>query len=164
MAKEIISQYLDTLGTGLGTTNATGNYSSSAEIFYFEASRGETAIERMIVSIEDGQNMRAEHYGTLGGALTNGVIVRHVRANGDVLIDFTGGVPVTQNGLWGSLCYDVDVKAWGAGNELLLVRWTFAKSGIPVKLLVGDRLEVVLNDNFTGLVTHRFLVQGFWPA
>lgn len=60
-------------------------------------------------------------------------------------------------------CYDVELKSWGAGNEVLLVRYTFLKSGQFVRL-VGDnneRLEVVLNDNLTGLIDHSFLIQGY---
>ena len=57
----------------------------------------------------------------------------------------------------------MQVLAWGAGNDQLIARWTFSKAGRPIRL-VGDnneRLEVVLNDDFTGLVHQYFVVQGY---
>ncbi len=109
--------------------------------------------------------MQAEEYGNLGAALTNGITVR-LQDSGGTVLDLTDGLPVKTNAGWGQLCYDVDLKSWGAGNELLLVRWTFERAGQPLRLEGEDsgRLEVVLNDDFTGLLAHTFQVQGYQRA
>ena len=157
----LIYRYLDTKGDGTGTKNANGDY-STPDIFYIAPDLKDMVLHRLIVLIEDGANMRAEHYGTLGAALTNGVVVRVSDPSG-VLVDLTDESPIKTNAGWGALCYDVDVKAWGAGNDLLLVRWTFAKAGIPLVLdaKAGHKLEVVLSDDLQGLVRHYFMVQGW---
>lgn len=159
--RQSLSRFLDLDGDGTGTKNAIGDY-STADTLYIQPAAGTVyRIERMLVSIEDGVGMRAERYGGLAAALTNGVTVRVADDSGTIL-DLTDGLPIKSNAGWGSYCYDVDIKAWGAGNELLLVRWTFAKAGVPLRL-DGDnneRLEVILNDDMTGLVSHYFMVQG----
>lgn len=152
---------MDTNGDGTGTKNANGNY-STPDIFYIEPSSDRLfLINRMIVCIEDAAGMRAERYGSLSDALTNGIIVR-VSDNSGVKQDLTDGIPVKTNAGWGTLCFDVDVKTWGAGDELLLVRWTFQRSGVPIPLngAKGEKLEIYLQDDFTGIVNHYFFAQG----
>ena len=163
----MINQFLDTVGDGSGTTNAIGDYSDTGagveEFFYTDPSGGgldlpPSYIHRMIVSIGDTTGMQASEYGNTGAALTNGVSIAVKRAAA-TLIDLTPE-PILTNAQWGAYCYDVDLKTWGAGDELLLVRWTFTKSGSPIKLEAGDKLVVTLNDDCSGLTDHRFLIQG----
>lgn len=158
---EIISRLCDTNGDGSGTTNANGDYSGTPDIFYIAPPAGETYdLSRIIVSMEDTAGMQAQEYGNLGAALGTGVVLR-VSDNGGVTNTLTP-FNITTNSQWGALCYDVDVKSWGSGNELLAARFTFAKSGIPLKLdgTKGEKFEVVLSDDLRGLISHYFLVQG----
>ena len=78
-------------------------------------------------------------------------------------VDLTDGVPVKTNAQYGGLCYDVDVKSWGSGDELLTARLTFTKFGQYIRLdgAVNGRLVVTVNDDLDGLISHRFLAQGF---
>ncbi len=156
-------RFLDINGDGTGTDNAIGNYSGAEEIFYIQPPAGTVyRIARMIVNIEDGPTMRAEHYGALGTALAVGVVLR-VSDDSGVIMDITDDIPVTTNAQWAAMCFDIDLKEWGAGDELLAVRWTFTKAGQFIRL-DGDnneRLEIVLNDDLTGLVAHRFFIQGY---
>lgn len=161
----LISRYLDTAGDGSGSKNANGDYSVSGlgeTIFYIAPESTQVfEVARLIVSVYDTATMQAQEYGNLGGALGNGITVRVSDSSG-VVNDLTDGVPITINAEWAALCYDADLKSWGSGNELLGVRWTFAKSGEPVRLAgkLGEKLEVVLNDDLTGLISHRFMAQG----
>jgi hypothetical protein len=166
MTAPIISRYMDTNGDGTGATNAVGNYTTTAAAFYYQPVAGAVAyISRMIVSVEDTGGMQAEEYGNIGAALTNGIEVKVVDDVGTIY-DLTSGVPIKTNSQWGQVCYDVEVKAWGSGNDLLVARWTFAQSGTRIEL-EGDnneRIEAQLNDNFTDLISHRFIVQGYEVA
>ena len=161
-----IYRYLDTNGDGTGTKNATGNYAAAATSFFIQPAPGEIfRIQRMIVSVHDEQKFKPEEYGNLS-ALTNGIFVR-VSNNGTTL-DLTDGVPVKTNGGWGALCFDAELYSAAAGNgDYLRVRWTFAASGYPIRLVGdnNDRLEVVLNDDFNnngnGLIDQYFQVQGY---
>ena len=151
---------LDVDGDGTGNTQANGNYSVTPEIFYIQPAAGEILrISRMIISYTDAGGMTNNEYGNIGAALTNGVIVRKQNNSGTLNL-ITGTLPVKINSDWGAHCYDFKVLQYGAGNDLALARWTFKESGAPIRL-VGDnneRLEVLLNDNFTGLETHCFKV------
>ncbi len=115
-----IFEYLDTNGDGTGTTNAIGNYATVADDFYYEATQ-KCSIERMIICVRDTGAFDAEDYGN-GIALTNGVriLIHDDAQNQDVYLD--GGIAVVNNAGWGGLCYDVDVKTWGTGDEIMLVR------------------------------------------
>lgn len=160
-SQTVFSRFLDTDGDGTGTKTAVGDYSGgSLDIFYIAPAAGEVfVIERMMISYEDTTGMQAQEYGNTGGALSVGIVVRISNDDG-VVEDLTDGVTIKDNGEWGRYCYDVQLVSWGSGNEKILARWTFARHGRPI-VLNGDKLEVVLNDDFQGLLDHYFLVQGY---
>lgn len=159
---EIISRQLDTNGDGSGTINANGNYAAPTR-FYIQPAPGEIIyIARLIVTIEDTTGFQAEEYGNLGAALTNGITLQR-SVNGVQTANYTPAT-IKTNADWGTYCYDVDLKSWGAGDEVILVRWTLQQSGVGV-ILNGDNLEsldIVLNDDLSGLITHFFVVQGHY--
>lgn len=158
MAKHIF-RYLDTNGDGSGTKNANGDYSSVADEFYCQPDMS-VYINRLIISIEDTSGMQAQEYGNLGSELTNGWELKVTDASGSVKLDLTDGIAVKTNAQIGRNCYDVDVKTWGAGDELLVARWTFGASGAPLYLSANDKLSVTFNDDLSGLISHYFLIQG----
>lgn len=164
--KTIFSRQLDKVGNGTGDFNANENYSSGGlgqTIFRIAPGAGEVfRVSRMLVGVYDSSGMQCQEYGNLGSALTNGVVVR-VHNGSSTLIDLTDNLPIKYNGQWGALCFDADVKSWGNGNELLVVRWTFTNSGQYIRL-DGDNneeLQIVLNDDLSGLIEHTFTVQGY---
>jgi len=158
--KTPIYRYLDLSGTGISTKNAVGNY-ATATPFFITPGEGlkKFIIHRMLVHIQDDANFNAGGYGGRA-VLTNGVTVRVIRRDGTIE-NLTDGVPVKTNSDWARLCYDVTYDEFPAGDNYVHVRWTFSKSGNPIVLGVRDRLEVVLNDNFSAMVGHYFMVQGY---
>lgn len=161
-SNDLFSRYADTNGDGSGTKNANGDYSGTADIFYIQPPAGTVfRAHRMLVSLEDTSAMTAEEYGNLGAALTNGIQAR-VQNDSGTIADLTDGVPVKTNAHWARVCYDADVKTWSNGDELLAARWTFAKSGAAIVLdgTLNQRLEILLNDDFRGLISQYFLIQG----
>ena len=158
-----IDRFASTTGAIDGSINATGDYSGTADIFYVQPPVDENyALYRMIVTIEDSGTFDAENYGAFNAELTNGITVRVVNDDDGVVEALTDGLPIKANVDWGTYCYDVDLKTWGVGDTVLLVRWTFTRDSGPI-LLRGsknERLEIVLNDNFTGLVSHLFCLNG----
>lgn len=159
-ADKHIYRYVDTNGNGTGTKSAVGNYAIAAEEFYFEASF-DTLVYRMIIGISDTAGMQAQEYGNLGAALTNGVEVEVRDSDDTVLLDLLDGLPVKTNAEWGRVNFDVSLKTWGAGNELITSRWTFEKAGQPLWLKPGDKFVVRLNDDMTGLLSHTFFLNGY---
>lgn len=169
----IFTRHLDTDGDGTGTKNAIGDYSSTEEIFYIQPSSTQVfRITRMMVLVRGDKNsFYTDSYGSRT-SLTNGIVVRTHDDSG-ILINLTDNVPVKTNGNWGRFCYDSEVYPANTGNTdtYLRVRWTFEKSGYPIRLdgSNNERLEVVLNDDFSlnsggsnsELVEHYFVAQGY---
>ena len=148
------------------TYDAIGDYSSTVTQFTFVVPSGRIAeIERMLVYIEDTSTgtFPSDKYGQ-DLVLTNGVKVYVRDANDDVVVDLTPDEGVLPNADWSALCYDVSYLSWGSGADSIAVRWTFAKSGAPIYLKGrdGHYLSVELNDDYTDLESHRFLIQGIY--
>ena len=148
----------DTNGDGTGATIATGNYSGAAEEFYIE-STDELRIHRLIICVTDSGAFDANEYGN-SIELTNGINIQHRDSSDNIIADYTQSGNVKTNAGWGGYCYDVDVKTWGTGPEILLARWSFDKIGGPILLEQGHKLVFTLNDDFTGLLDHFFTLQG----
>ncbi len=163
---KMISRYLDTVGDGSGTKNAIGDYSAAVTEFKIQpAASLRFRIARLLVSVVDANGMRDDEYGNLGNALANGIQIQVKDTDGNVINDLTDGIPITTNGGWSHVCYDTQVFNIGAGEDHLLVRWTFSKSGTFIALSDNYYFAAILNDDFdeagTGLIGHYFMVQGY---
>jgi hypothetical protein len=151
-ASQVISQYLDTVGDGTGTTNGA----TTADTYFFAPTRS-CQIHRMLVFIEDNVPVVAAKYGGLS-ALSTGIKVTHV--SGGQTLNLHGQNTIKSNADWARVCYDVTYTVFGSGNDYVQARWTFAKSGIPILMESGDTLNAVVADDLTGLVGHYFMIQG----
>ncbi len=155
------SKHLDTVGNGTGTHNAVGNYASTPTEFLLIPAKS-VLIYRMLITVEDASGFKAEIYGS-GVALTNGIDLEVRDEEDNVQELFTDAHSVKTNSHWAMYCFDVDVKSWrtsGAGDEMLVARWTFSRMGAPLRLREGQKLVIKLNDDFTGLILHHFVAQG----
>ena len=156
------SMHFDYLSNG-STIHAVGNYATpeSFRITCVSGSR-KLHIYRMIVYWEDVGGAKSGKYGT-DLVLANGIHV-HAKDSEDALLqDLTGNNPVMTNAQWSGLCYDVVIDKYGSGqNGSLASRWTFNNAGAPISLSAGDYLEVELEDDYTGLVEHTFMIQGHY--
>ncbi len=153
-------RYLDTDGDGGGTVSAIGNYATATQ-FYIQDTTRYLAIERMIVYVEDAGSMDSGQYGN-GITLTNGIELQILESDDSLIYDVMAGNPVTKNMHWQGKCHDLTMSSWGSGNTGYSVRWTFSKSGKPIILAPGQKLAIILEDNYTGLIDHRFQVQGYY--
>ena len=148
--EEVVFQFL---ADDTGERNAVGNYSEPTE-FYYEATKA-VYIHRMIVQIVEGPGKKQNRYGPRR-ALSNGYTVIIKDKSGKVVNDLCDGVPIYAHDDLKRYCYDVT-----ATGESVTARWTFAKSGEAVYLPVDYRLSITLNDNFSRLDGHYFMLQGF---
>ncbi len=153
-------QYLSTDGAGGGTTNADGNYATPTQ-FYIQDTGRYLAIERLILYVEDVGSMDSGQYGN-GLTPSNGIRLEILEPDDTLVHDVMAGNPVTKNLHWQGKCHDLTMSSWGSGNTGYSVRWTFAKAGKPIILAPGQKLAAILEDNYTGLVEHRFQVQGHY--
>ena len=94
--RPMLSQFVDSLGTGLGVINIVGDYSSSSTDFWVEPPAGEVwHIMRLMVKIQDSGNFRPEWYGA-SSALTNGIRIIHQMDS--IENDLTSQLPITDIG------------------------------------------------------------------
>lgn len=155
-----IYQLLDTIGDQLGSTEVNGDYSVTPQGFKFKPTENSALIERAFIMIEDSGSFDSGLYGN-GLSLTNGIRV-YLRDKDDNIITEYTSFPIKTNGDWAGHCFDFNHFNWGAGNEVAAVRWTFSKAGEPIFISAhkGEYLEFYLNDDFSGLIKHRFTIQG----
>lgn len=151
------------LRNAAGSAEAAVDGSVTPVEFYVRPVAGEVwRIARMLVFLE-ASSIAAGSYGPVPvGSLSNGI--RVYLANSDVETnDLLDVHTIHTSAGWAEYCHDAQVKAWGAGNEFLTVRWTFTKAGVPLRLDGNkqERLVVLVQDDLTGLVSHQFIVQGY---
>ena len=165
-AQTLIYRYLDTAGDGTGEKNAIGDYASTSTNFFIRCPSTTSSgvsfyLSRLIIEIEDTKGMEPEEYGHLGAALSAGYMVKVLDADLNEVLDLTDGMPIRTNVDVGTVCYDVDLKAWtNTTNETALARLTFFQTGSRLWLKPGHRLNIGLRDDLTGLIDHKFIVQG----
>lgn len=153
-------------------TVATGDYSTISNNFVYQVPSGRiAAITRMIIFIGDVGDFDPDVYGAGSDPLTNGVEVLVTNSN-DTTIQYitsnsvAGTVgqyshPIKTNGDWQALCYDFHFRAdVGNQEDIGVFRWTFARAGMPLILSNQEKFCIKLNDDFSGLVDHRFTIQG----
>jgi len=156
------NQVLSTGGDGSGTSDFIGSYDVVPVEGLLIAPTGYTYnVHRLIVSVGDANGMTGAEYGNLGAALTNGIALKvETRAGATEISDLMSGHSVKTNGEWGALCYDVDIKGWGVGVDLLVARFSFNRFGSPITLRGDDQMSIVFSDDFAGLDSHHFNFQG----
>ena len=157
------SRYLDTTGYGTGTKSAIGDYSSARQDFKIQPRPTSVfRVARMIVTIRDDAVVTQTGYGALP-ELTNGVQV-FVRSDKNDVLRLDDNIPIKANYQWAERCFDVGMPFVSFAQFFVVqLRWTFEKAGVPIRLngAHNEALVVRLNDDFTGLVDHKFLVQGY---
>jgi hypothetical protein len=161
-----ISRYADIVGDGSGVKNAIGDYSATGlgqTILKLKPPTGGLLkVSRMIVFIRDTGTFDADEYGN-GITLTNGIeikLLRDVGGANTVLWDITDGLPILSNTHWKRLCHDEIHSTYGVGDESITYRYTFSKdsNGSPIILEDANKeeLQIIFNDDFSGLVEHYF--------
>jgi len=151
----------DTVGDGTGTKNAAVNGSVTPVKFILTPRTGERSLRiyRLLGFVVDTGTFDSGSYGN-GITMTNGITMKHIDDSNRTILDFMDGDPVLKNPDWKRLCYDATVSSYGVGDEALAVRWTFTNSGPPISIPFGDRIEIEINDDLTGLVNQRFTFEG----
>ncbi|MBT7628770.1 MAG: hypothetical protein HN597_03575 [Desulfobacula sp.] len=122
-------------------------------------------ITRVIIHITDGTAMDD---GTFGGiaALTRGVVLRKLNADGS--FDNYWNRAVKTNGDFGLLSFDIayDSKA-PAGVYGFRMKYSFSgedKHGVTCELLEDEQLQLVVQDDLTGLVSFQIMAEGHLDA
>jgi hypothetical protein len=110
--------------------------------------------------IEDAGALTAASYGAVSG-LTNGISFK-VLDDQDEELDLLDGVTLKNNAAIAALSADVNHFAPGAGTNYVVARFTYFEAGRGLRLESGDTFRVVIADDLTGLVKHRFFLLGHY--
>lgn len=137
------------------TTNLTGNYSGGATDFSYTAINDNTIIEQIKIVMSDNGAFRIRGFARITGAgtpLTNGInffidktskenFITNIKRTDD-LFTLSDSTPFYSSNLNNHVFHGI-IKC-------------------RVLLNTGQSIGVTLNDNFTGLVSHRYSVSGYY--
>lgn len=158
--KNKTNNYINEFLKNSDSRDMTNDYSSTATDFEYEPTE-KCKIYRMMIYIEDNSSMKYEDFGGITNGLTNGIRVWYKETSGSSKVYIDGGFAVKTNRDFAKLCYDVDIKTAGSGNNHFASRWTFANSGTLIYLNSGGSIGVTLNDDLSSLVQFEIVIQGF---
>lgn len=140
----------------------TGNYSVATCSFYLKPPKNYLyEIYRVCILVRDNIPMNSEKY-ISSGPLTNGILVLAGSDNSPFVGKVTE-IPIKRISDFASYVgVDVTPMDYVNNPNSFAVRWTFTKGGGPLWLNGddGDRVEIILNDNFSSLIGHTALYQG----
>lgn len=162
--KKPLVEHMTTNGDGTGTQNWIGNYSVTNDTAYYLPPVGDhVVIHKLDVIITDGGTVNTNTYGALT-ALTNGIVMQLRDDNGVVEV-FADSVKT--NGGWFDLTDDYKDFSLAGGDKHLKFSFYFAEGlGEDMNLdnidSTNPRFEIILRDDFTGLVEHYFIVHGYF--
>lgn len=159
----IVHQFLTINGDGTGNNNANGDYSVTPATFFIQPASDEIMIiHELYIHLVNSGAFPATVYASLGAALTNGV---------DILLtnDRSSGLSILPE----KIKTNDDFMHFGLGGFQLVnfsggidaIGASFKSSsfGMPITLVgsKSHKIEVILNDNLTGLVDHHFIAHGY---
>ena len=136
-----------------GSDDMTVDGSSSSKSFFVT---GHRTIERIVIILGDTGNATRDKFGALT-ALANGCLLRKLASGGGVIDDYTADKPWTTNfeiSLFTGEIQDFTRDEW-------VQRLTFWKNGGPVRLGTDEKLEILIQDDLTGLDVFCCMTQGF---
>jgi hypothetical protein len=117
-------------------------------------------VARVLIHITDeaSQALTDGQFGALA-ELTRGIVLRKLNADG-TYINYWGG-PIKNNGGFGLVAYDKEYDpAPPSGQKGIRVRFTFTKHGSFARLTNGEQLQLVVQDDLTGLVLFNIMAEG----
>jgi hypothetical protein len=117
-------------------------------------------ITRIMGYIQDGNAMDDSMFGGISGGLTNGIVFR---LNNDVITNYWN---MKTNGQIGLLAFDANYTAKApTGSYGFRFRNTYAgpsKHGVTLRISPGDTLELLVQDDLTGLEVFNMMAQGHY--
>lgn len=163
----LLFRHLDTSGNGTGSKNANGDYrpvptGSGQTIFFIQPESHEVyRIERIIVRIRNG----AVDVGTYGEGMPTGLpsgIQVRIQNDSTTKLDLIDGLPVMAVDEWQKIGFETKIQDQGSGDDVMYAELKLKDLGGIIRLVGEDseRLEFVLNDNFSSLTDQFFIVQG----
>ena len=136
--------------------------SSTAQVFTLSNnSEVDVDITRSIIKIITDTEGDLDDFGDLA-TLTNGIVMRHAKADGtyENILTARNNSEIALHA-YDYTTYDATNPSQGVYGSL--TRFSFAgqeKLGVAIRLKKNERLEMVIQDNLSGLIDFKVMVQG----
>jgi hypothetical protein len=128
-------------------------------IFHIQPPEGEVwRIDGWIIYVEDGGSFDAQKWGN-NITITNGFMPRLKRGNNEAVDLLSFGLK--SSGDLASISDEFKHLDFGSGNQFVIAKWDFIKTGQYLRLTSDDRLEIVVRDDLTNLVSQFSHIQGY---
>ena len=141
-----------------GSADMNVNGSVTPVVFSVSPPAGEVwRIASWSLYVQDGGTFDAEKWGN-GITMTNGLVpmVNYGGTSYD-LLDF----PLINSGDLSSVSDGINHYAFGAGDEIITAEWSFVANGQYLRLTENDAIQIVVNDDLTGLTKQYSLIKGY---
>jgi hypothetical protein len=134
--------------------------SSGTDYLYTVPAENVAVVERLNIIMSDAE-IDFEKFGGIV-ALTNGLKIEVLDAEGTVTLDFTDGQEIKTNADFGYLAGSDVVGAVAAGSleDFQIIRWTIGKTGAGLFLEAGEFVRFVVQDPLNEITLFRVMVQG----
>ena len=141
--------------------NANGDYTANSKKFVYRNKHAELVyITHLAIYIEDSTALDSGLYGS-GITLTNGIRLEIETKDHGLQRPF-GRQTIKKNSEWSLYTTEpYDMYNFGTGPYSITYRLDFGKICDYAQLEKGDVFKVHLNDDFTGLTGHKFIISGY---
>lgn len=136
---------------------ANGDYSGAPQKFLFQAvPNRKFAVSRITVEVSDNGTLGRNNYGSINNGLNNGIVFYTVINGVETII--SNPPLIKTNGDYLSASNVFEIVNFDGGVDSVFYALDFSQFADPVVLNgdLGDMFGVILNDNFSTLVAHKF--------
>ncbi len=155
--------FLDTNGDGTGVKNAIGNYSASPVDFKYirpKGSEGDLFISSLVIHLQSPVKINGQGYGASMFPLINGITLFNKNEEAIMLRNLTSDIPVKTNSDWNRYGGKTNVDPYTGGDYFFKATFRAVPPTEPLFLPPEHSIGVTLNDDFTGLISHTFCIEG----
>lgn len=155
---DMILKYLRVDGTGSVEMAVDG---SATPVNFDLICPGPCRLHLMTIFIQD-QGIKADEFGGLGSALTNGLLIEVRDDKDNLLLDPTDGTPIKANAAFSSLTGSdlVFQDAAGMSQDLFTALWIINATGAGLWMDKNWLIRFVVRDDLTSLNFFRCFVHG----
>ncbi len=158
--------FLDTNGDGTGVKNAIGDYSGGAVDFKYIRPIGEAGkcfVNGLTVHLHMTAQFSPDVYGdNMTGKLINGLRFLIKDENGNIDRDLTDGLPIKMNAHWSRFGAIHGTEEGVGGDKFFKVSLGTSREARTLSLAPKWSFVAELNDDFSGLLGHTFLLRGIF--
>jgi hypothetical protein len=140
---------------------ATTANTTNPAVYKFTMPAGRSGtLQRVCMLLVDG-SIDLTKFGGLT-ARTNGLKVYTETAGGTIITNYTTDITIKKSGDF-VLFAGPDagtVNELGGTDDAQLIRWTFSKAGMPIRLNAGESFNIAVQDDITSLTEFTAMVHG----